>query len=107
MKKMFVSVLAFAMILSLLTPALAKVDPNECPYCGNGTMVTYPTVWNGTPQLVDTQNCGHGHRNQAQDFLYFQTGEKDTRCTNCEEGTTVVVSRTYTVCGYDGTVSGA
>lgn len=99
MKKALISILILAVLCSLLTPAFARTDPNECPYCGNGTMVS-TTTWNGTVQLVGTQNCGHGHRNEALDYLYYQTGETDTRCTNCGEGTTAQVSRSYTVCGY-------
>lgn len=44
LRKLFVALLALAMLLSLTVPALAGtlVDPNLCPYCGVGTYQVSP-----------------------------------------------------------------
>ena len=58
LKKLFVALLAAAMLLSLTSTAFAltEADPNECPYCGIGSYREHLLHWQGT-YLADRTKC--------------------------------------------------
>ncbi len=106
MKKVLCIALALVLCIGLSVSAFAlqpRSNPNECPYCGNGTLASGSIAWDYLANwtLTGSENCGHGHRNTAVDKYYIQYGTRSTLCDNCGCGTITEYAREVVRCTYD------
>ncbi len=105
MKKRLVSLaVSLAMVSALTVPTFAapllRGDPNECPYCGIGSVVT--TVREGRPQRVNENpvDCRHGSPKYDKDSPYIRVDTYEERCTVCDRGATWTKTVNLWFCSY-------
>lgn len=101
--------LVVCLVLTISGSAMAQVvplsDPNECPYCGYGSIIA-KTEWSGN--LVDDPtrenvDCLHGSPVMHKDIYLREAGVYTRCCDVCQKGPEArIVYRYWVLCTYTG-----